>query len=322
MLTPERQGTGERGGTVHIGPWEVVKGGKDTKSGAGGVIRERNDGVEERKRGSSGWREVICLVCQRDRSAYRCTPAPRTPQMIVIRERAHLTTLFFSFPPPKEKTLIYSAAAFFFFFLNLQPLKIYLLDIFPGQRKRPPFDCLKKKKGKKSCIPPSEPPGFSQLPGGQQGSLGQSTMVWTLKLLLCSGAGGLAVQPYMATKRKALSVELNLHSKSPYSADYHTWERKNGEEKCSAPNFLTLERGEKISYLRLPPWCTYFFMYPYEHMIAMECKEVCILGEVRALVLENWCAALLQDTFMLCVRWWKEKQQTKVKVRQEKSELI
>lgn len=146
---------------------------------------------------------------------------------------------------------------------------------------------LKKKKGKKSCIPPSEPPGFSQLPGGQQGSLGQSTMVWTLKLLLCSGAGGLAVQPYMATKRKALSVELNLHSKSPYSADYHTWERKNGEEKCSAPNFLTLERGEKISYLRLPPWCTYFFMYPYEHMIAMECKEVCILGEVRALVLEN-----------------------------------
>lgn len=130
----------------------MVKGGKDTKSGAGGVIRERNDGVEERKRGSSGWREVICLVCQRDRSAYRCTPAPRTPQMIVIRERAHLTTLFFSPFPPKEKTLIYSAAAFFFFFSNLQPLKIYLLDIFPGQRKRPPFDCLKKKKGEKKAV--------------------------------------------------------------------------------------------------------------------------------------------------------------------------
>lgn len=61
--------------------------------------------------------------------------------------------------------------------------------------------------------------------------------------------------------------------------------RENGEEKCSAYNFLTLAKGEKISYLRLPPWCTYFFMYPYEHMIAMECKEVCILGGVLVLVL-------------------------------------
>lgn len=61
--------------------------------------------------------------------------------------------------------------------------------------------------------------------------------------------------------------------------------RENGEEKYSAHNFLTLAKGENISYLRLPPWCTYFFMYPYEHMIAMECKEVCILGEVRVLVL-------------------------------------
>lgn len=81
--------------------------------------------------------------------------------------------------------------------------------------------------------------------------------------------------------------------------------RENGEEKCSAHNFLTLAKGEKISYLRLPPWCTYFFMYPYEHMIAMECKEVCILGEVRVLVLEKkkkkrcW-AVLSQDVFVLC----------------------
>lgn len=30
-------------------------------------------------------------------------------------------------------------------------------------------------------------------------------------------------------------------------------------------------------------------MYPYEHMIAMECKEVCILGEVQVLVLEKLC---------------------------------
>jgi len=97
--------------------------------------------------------------------------------------------------------------------------------------------------------------------------------------------GGTGCSALHGNQRKALSVELNLHSKSPYGADYHTWERENGEEKRSAPNFLTLAKGETISYLRLPPWCTYFFMYPYEHMIAMECKEVCILGEVRVLVL-------------------------------------
>ena len=71
--------------------------------------------------------------------------------------------------------------------------------------------------------------------------------------------------------------------------------RENGEEKCSAHNFLTLAKGENISYLRLPPWCTYFFMYPYEHMIAMECKEVCILGEVRIHVLEKLCWLALSE---------------------------
>lgn len=37
-------------------------------------------------------------------------------------------------------------------------------------------------------------------------------------------------------------------------------------------------------------------MYPYEHMTAMECKEVCIPGEVQILVLGvSYCAALFQD---------------------------
>lgn len=75
---------------------------------------------------------------------------------------------------------------------------IYLLNIFFWKEKKTVSNCHKKG----SCIPPPDPPGFSQLPGRQRGSLGQSTMVWTAKLLLCSGAGGQAVQPYMATKRK------------------------------------------------------------------------------------------------------------------------
>lgn len=122
--------------------------------------------------------------------------------------------------------------------------------------------------------------------------------------------GGTGCSALHGNQRKALSVELNLHSKSPYSADYHTWERERWGKKCSAHNFLTLAKGEKISYLRLPPWCTYFFMYPYEHMTAMECKEVCILGEVRVLVSgkkmvsEDVCALLI---------WlvWEEKSKAK-----------
>lgn len=113
--------------------------------------------------------------------------------MIVIQDRVHLTTRTSSFFfVIKEKMLP------FLLLLLLSNSLIYLLDVFTGKRKRPPSNCHKKG----SCFPPPEPPGFSQLPGGQQGSLGQSTMVWTAKLLLCSGAGGLAVQPYMATKGK------------------------------------------------------------------------------------------------------------------------
>lgn len=62
------------------------------------------------------------------------------------------------------------------------------LNLFPGGKKKTPSTG--------SCIPS----GFSPLSGGQPGSIGHMTMVWTAKLLLCSGAGGLAVKPYMATK--------------------------------------------------------------------------------------------------------------------------
>lgn len=38
--------------------------------------------------------------------------------------------------------------------------------------------------------------------------------------------GGTGCSALHGNQRKALSVELNLHSKSPYGADYHTWERE------------------------------------------------------------------------------------------------
>lgn len=67
------------------------------------------------------------------------------------------------------------------------------------------------------------------------------------------GGGGTRRSALHGNQRKALSVELNLHSKSPYSADYHTWERENGEENALLITSLTLVKGEKMSYLRLPP---------------------------------------------------------------------
>lgn len=46
--------------------------------------------------------------------------------------------------------------------------------------------------------------------------------------------GGTGCSALHGNQMKALSVELNLHSKSPYGADYHTWEREQwGKIFCS-----------------------------------------------------------------------------------------
>lgn len=82
------------------------------------------------------------------------------------------------------------------------------------------------------------------LSGGQPGSIGHMTMVWTAKLLLCWGAGGLAVQPYMATKWKPW-VLYWIYTQSHLTVQTTILGRENGEEKYSAHNFMTLaERWE------------------------------------------------------------------------------
>lgn len=47
-------------------------------------------------------------------------------------------------------------------------------------------------------------------------------------------------------------------------------------------------------------------MYPYEHMITMECKEVCILGEVKSSFWEtkNDMTAV-SKMFVLCKLFYK-----------------
>lgn len=42
-------------------------------------------------------------------------------------------------------------------------------------------------------------------------------------------------------------------------------------------------------------------MYPYEHMITMECKEVCIPGEVQAPLLGNKICARICLCFADCL---------------------
>lgn len=110
------------------------------------------------------------------------------------------------------------------------------LNIFPGGEK-------KKTTSTGSGIP-SDHPGFSPLSGGRPGSIGRMTMVWTVKLLLCSGAGGPAVQPYMATKWKPW-VLYWIYTQSHLTVQTTILGRENGEEKYSAHNFVTLaERWE------------------------------------------------------------------------------
>lgn len=114
----------------------------------------------------------------------RSTPARRTQQMIVIQDKVHTeapyTTDFLS-----RRTLFPSLLQVLS--NTSTPSTVYL-----EREKDHRLTAVKKKRAVSS--------DFSELSGGQQGSLGQSTMVWTANLLLCSGAGGLAVQPYMATK--------------------------------------------------------------------------------------------------------------------------
>lgn len=172
-----------------------------------------------------------CVACQRGLIGAAPLPGHGKPSSHRTRcTQRHLApadfpsrrTLFFALPPPLQ---LFTLPLQHFFFL-------------PGERQ----DChrhssKKKKKKRKGAVLPSgtllpppplpNPPGFFQLFGGQPGSLGQSTMVWTENFCYVERRGwGTRCSALHGNQMKALSVELNLHSKSPYGADYHTWERE------------------------------------------------------------------------------------------------
>ena len=84
-----------------------------------GVKSENMMAVREIGGKRSGRREVKCVVCQQGHSAYRCTPAPRTRQMIIMQDEVHTeapypTDFFFEFIfQIKEKTLLFFFAVFY-----------------------------------------------------------------------------------------------------------------------------------------------------------------------------------------------------------------
>lgn len=105
----------------------------------GGEIREGDGGEGDRLR-EVGGEKLKCAVCQQGNSAYSCTPAPRTQQMIIIQDKVN-----------KEAPYTMDFLSRRKLFPSLLPVLsnplIYLLNMFPGKRKRPPSYCHKKKKG-------------------------------------------------------------------------------------------------------------------------------------------------------------------------------
>lgn len=101
---------------------------------------------------------------------------------------------------------------------------LYLLNIFfSGKSIRPPLTLFKKKKELY----------FSPLillvsPSCLEDSRGHwdSRLWYGLRTSVMFRGGGTRCSALHGNQMKALSVELNLHSKSPYGADYHTWERE------------------------------------------------------------------------------------------------
>lgn len=96
------------------------------------------------------------------------------------------------------------------------------LNIFPGKKKDDLLNAVKKGR----CILP--PLSFLASPSCLEDVGVTRTVNYGMdcKTSVMFRGGGTGCSALHGNQRKALSVELNLHSKSPYSAAYHTWERE------------------------------------------------------------------------------------------------
>lgn len=119
-------------------------------------------------------------MCSMSAGAYRRSPAPRTRQTVITQDKVRTETPCTNGLSFKENTLLLSSAV-----TASTPLSTSATFFFPSGKsiRSPPPLFEKKRKGKELYphpLPPlSNPPGFFQLFGGQTGSLGRSTMVWT-----------------------------------------------------------------------------------------------------------------------------------------------
>lgn len=119
-------------------------------------------------------------MCSMSAGTYRRSPAPRTRQTVITQDKVRTEAPCTNGLSFKENALLCCRR----FYSSL-----YLCNIFffpPWREPRSPPTLFEKKKRSRTPprypLPPpplSNPPGFFQLFGGQPGSLGQSTMVWT-----------------------------------------------------------------------------------------------------------------------------------------------
>lgn len=93
---------------------------------------------------------------------------------------------------------------------------------FSGKNVRPPLTLFKKKELYFSPLILLVSPSCLEDSRGHW----DSRLWYGLKTSVMFRGGGTRCSALHGNQMKALSVELNLHSKSPYGADYHTWERE------------------------------------------------------------------------------------------------
>ena len=105
----------------------------------------------------------------------------------------------------------------------VQPFNLPPQHFVPGKTKRLPLSNYLKKKKRAVFFPLTllVSPSFF---GGQWGVTVTVDYGMDCKTFVMFRGGGTGCSALHGNQRKALSVDLNLHSKSPYGADYHTWE--------------------------------------------------------------------------------------------------
>lgn len=168
-------------------------------------------------------------MCSMSAGAYRRSPAPRTRQTVITQDKVRTEAPCTSGLSFKENALLCSAAP-----ASTLHFTSAIFFFLPGESQDRHRHSLKKRKG---AVFPLDTPSLHLcflILLVSSSCLEDSRGHWDSRLwyglktsvMLRGGGRGTRCSALHGNQMKALSVELNLHSKSPYGADYHTWERE------------------------------------------------------------------------------------------------